>query len=128
MAKILIVDDDPSIRLLMAEILKRKGHIAVCAADAEAAVYLANTEHPAVAIVDLVMPGTGGMTLIMDSFRKVPNLAVVAMSGRIPMNTDSFSTFSENFGVACFLGKPFTVDQLLEAINHALASLSPVPA
>jgi two-component system nitrogen regulation response regulator GlnG len=128
MAKILIVDDDPSIRLLMAEILKRKGHTAVCAADAEAAVYLANTERPAVAIVDLVMPGTGGMTLIMDSFRKVPGLAVVAMSGRIPMNTDSFSTFSENFGVACFLGKPFTVDQVLEAIDRALASLAPVPA
>jgi len=127
MAKILIVDDDPSIRLLMAEILKRKGHSAFCAADAEAAVYLANTEHPPVAIVDLVMPGTGGMTLIMDSLRKIPGLAVIAMSGRIPMNTDSFSTFSENFGVTCFLGKPFTVDQVLEAVDRALASLAPVP-
>lgn len=125
MAKILVVDDDPSIRLLVSEILKRKGYSVICAADAESAVYLANNEHPLVAIVDLVMPGTGGMTLIMDSLRKIPGLAVVAMSGRIPMNTDSFSTFSENFGVASFLGKPFTVDQMLEAVDRALASLEP---
>ena len=73
-------------------------------------------------------------TSVVTAFRSIQGrfsfagLAVVAMSGRIPMNTDSFSTFSENFGVACFLGKPFTVDQVLEAIDRALASLAPVLA
>ena len=71
------------------------------------------------------MPGTGGMTLIMDSLRNFPGLSVIAMSGRIPMNTDSFSAFSSNFGVACFLGKPFTVDQVLEAVDRALTASVP---
>jgi two-component system response regulator (stage 0 sporulation protein F) len=121
MATILVVDDEPSIRKLIYEILTRKGHRVFVAADAEEAVYLATTEKPEVSIVDLVMPGTGGMTLIMDSFRRMPEMGVIAMSGRIPMGADAFSSFSEQFGVSCFLGKPFSVDQITEAVGKALA-------
>lgn len=93
------------------------------AADAEEAIYLASAERPDLAIVDLVMPGTGGMTLIMDSFRLIPGMAIVAMSGRIPMGTDAFASFSSQFGVGCFLGKPFTVEELDNAVEKALNSV-----
>ncbi len=119
MVKVLVVDDEPSIRVLVSEILVRKGYEVFQAADAGEAEQIALREKPQVAIVDLVMPGTGGMTLIMERLRAVPGLAIVAMSGRIPLGTDAFSSFSEQFGVACFLQKPFTVQELLEALGHA---------
>lgn len=119
MAKVLVVDDESSIRVLIAEILVRKGYEVFQAADADEAAQIALREKPQVAIVDLVMPGMGGMTLIMERLRVVPGLAIVAMSGRIPLGNDAFSSFSEQFGVACFLQKPFTVQELLEALGHA---------
>ena len=120
MSKVLVVDDESSIRLLISEILVRKGYEVFKAADAAEALRLAQSEKPEVAIVDLVMPGIGGMTLIMEKLRSVPGLSIVAMSGRIPLGTDAFTSFSEQFGVACFLQKPFTVQELLAAVERAL--------
>ena len=120
MPKVLVVDDEPSIRVLISEILVRKGYEVFKAADAVEALEIIRRESPEVAIVDLVMPGVGGMTLIMEKLRSIPGLAIVAMSGRIPLGTEAFSSFSEQFGVACFLQKPFTVQELLLAMGQAL--------
>lgn len=119
MPKVLVVDDESSIRVLISEILTRKGYEVFVAANADEAIEIAHKEEPEVALVDLVMPGVGGMTLIMEKLRGVPGLAIVAMSGRIPLGTDAFSSFSEQFGVACFLQKPFTVQELLAAMGQA---------
>jgi len=121
MATILVVDDEPSIVSLVSQLLTREGHRVVGATNAEEAVVRIEAETPDVAIVDLVMPGKGGMTLIMDELRKVPGLAIVAMSGRIPMGGDSFAAFSAQFGVSSFLLKPFSPADLAEAVNQALA-------
>ena len=66
------------------------------------------------------MPGKGGMTLIMDELRHVPDLGIVAMSGRIPLGGDSFASFSAQFGVSSFLLKPFSAADLQKAVNQAL--------
>ncbi len=125
MAKVLVVDDEASIRILISEILTRYGHTVITAADAEEAIYRAMSELPDVALVDLVMPGTGGMSLIMDTFHRLPAMSLIAMSGRIPMGNDAFSSFSEQFGVSCFLGKPFTVEELSASIDRALLGICP---
>jgi len=120
MATVLVVDDEESIVHLVSELLKREGYRVVGATGAEEAVASLAAEKPDVAIVDLVMPGKGGMTLIMDELRKVPGLGIVAMSGRIPMGGDSFAAFSSQFGVSSFLLKPFTPEDLAEAVKKAL--------
>jgi DNA-binding NtrC family response regulator len=122
MAKVLIVDDEVSIRLLLGELLSRRGDTVLMADDAESAVYLANSAHPDLAIVDLVLPGKGGMSLIMDNLHRITGLAIVAMSGRIPMGNDAFTAFSDQFGISCFLSKPFTVEELYLSIEKALSS------
>jgi DNA-binding NtrC family response regulator len=120
MATILVVDDEPSIVRLVSQLLTREGHRVVGAANAEEAVASLETARPDVAIVDLVMPGKGGMTLIMDDLRHVPDLGIVAMSGRIPLGGDSFASFSAQFGVSSFLLKPFSSADLAKAVNQAL--------
>lgn len=120
MATVLVVDDEESIVQLVSELLTREGYRVVGASGADEAVARLAIERPDVAIVDLVMPGRGGMTLIMDELRKVPGLGIVAMSGRIPMDGDSFAAFSSQFGVSSFLLKPFTRADLAEAVRQAL--------
>ena len=120
MGTILVVDDEPSIVRLISQLLTREGHRVVGAASAEEAVASLEAARPDVAIVDLVMPGKGGMTLIMDELRHVPGLGIVAMSGRIPLGGDSFASFSAQFGVSSFLLKPFSSADLEKAVNQAL--------
>ena len=120
MATVLVVDDEESIVQFVSELLRREGYRVIGASGAEEAVASLAAERPDVAIVDLVMPGKGGMTLIMDELRKVPGLGIVAMSGRIPLGGDSFAAFSSQFGVSSFLLKPFTPEDLAEAVRKAL--------
>ncbi len=119
MATILVVDDEEAIRDILSRILAPAGHRMIEAVDAETALAALEREKPEVAFVDLVMPGKGGLSLIMESLCKVPGLAVVAMSGRIPLQGDSLSGFSRQFGITCYLEKPFTPEAVREAVRKA---------
>lgn len=121
MALILVVDDEPSIVELIGKILERKGHRVMSASSADEALTVLERSKPEVALVDLVMPGKGGMTLIMENLRAMPGLGIIAMSGRIPLGTEGFAGFSAQFGVDCMLNKPFTPQELEASVERALA-------
>lgn len=121
MALILVVDDEAPIVELVAKILEKKGHSVVSAASADEALAVLDRSRPELALVDLVMPGKGGMTLIMENLRARPGLRVIAMSGRIPLGTEGFAGFSAQFGIDCMLNKPFTPQELEASVEKALA-------
>ena len=60
MGRILIVDDDPDIRTILADRLKSRGHEVSEAADGLRALELAARELPDVMLLDLDLPGVGG--------------------------------------------------------------------
>ncbi len=120
-ARILVVDDEPAILELLKRLLERNGHEVLVAQNADAAVAILRTSNPEIAIVDLVMPGKGGLTLIMENLASKPDLMVVAMSGRIPLGTDSVLGLGNAIGVSCYLPKPFTPEELEQAISTALS-------
>ena len=79
MSTILVVDDEPSIRELVARVLGRRGHrVIVCGSAPEA---LAVTEAIDLLLVDLVLPEMNGYDLTEALRRRSPNLPVVLMSG-----------------------------------------------
>lgn len=121
MSKILVVDDELSIRELLQRILERDGHEVLLAASASEALTLIDSFKPSLAIIDLVMPEKGGLTLIMESLRAIPGLALIAMSGRIPLGGDSMANLSLQFGISCVLPKPFTAAELKGVVERALA-------
>lgn len=57
--RVLVADDDPSLRLALTMILERRGHAVVAAADTDAARAHLDTDHPDVALVDAGMPRNG---------------------------------------------------------------------
>lgn len=61
MAKVLVADDDPSVRDLLGALLETKGHEAVTASDGQTALDLIRRETPDLAIVDIGMPHLDGM-------------------------------------------------------------------
>ena len=64
MAKILIVDDEPHILSALARFFERSGHDVLCAATGEEAVGIVQAEHPAVVLLDLLLPDVSGFDVL----------------------------------------------------------------
>lgn len=79
--RILIIDDDDSFRELLAEIVSRLGHAAVCAASGNEALELLGKQKINLVIVDYEIPGVSGAELIQAIQAGNPGLAVVIISG-----------------------------------------------
>jgi CheY-like chemotaxis protein len=82
MATILVVDDEPSIRQLVARILERQGHRVIVCGDGAAA--LAVTDALDLLVVDFVLPDINGQALTEQLRETRPGLPVILMSGYLP--------------------------------------------
>lgn len=120
MMRILVVDDVPVVRLVIAKALRRVGHDVAEAADgAEALRHLAAATVDVV-VTDVWMPGMDGIDLIRALAHSAPGVAVVAMSGGNPQATMSGSlSDAQSVGADVVIMKPIDKDELLAAVERA---------
>jgi two-component system nitrogen regulation response regulator NtrX len=117
MAKILIVDDEQSIRSTLAKILEDEGHrTAVCESGEEALAQAARDEFDLI-ILDLWLPGVDGMT-VLEKFRAAGAPPVIVISGHGNIETAVRAT---RLGAFDFLEKPLSLERVLLTIGHALS-------
>ncbi len=123
MARILIVDDDISIRVLLREILTEAGHKVEEASDGRAGLRAYRKMTPDLVITDILMPEKDGVELIMELKELAAAVRIVAMSGGGRGLDAVFNLrMAKDFGATCQLVKPFNRQQVLDAVNEALAS------
>ena len=120
MARVLVVDDEPAVRLVLVEMLESNGHAAAAADGAEAATTLRRESFDAL-VTDIVMPDVSGWDLIEIARQRVPPMAVVAISGggRF-LRQEAALKISEAFGADVTLLKPFNETQLINAVSMAM--------
>jgi two-component system, NtrC family, nitrogen regulation response regulator NtrX len=117
MAKILIVDDEASIRTTLANILEDEGHRTVlCESGEEAIAQFAREEYD-LAILDLWLPGVDGMN-VLERLRGSGAPPVIVISGHGNVDTAVRAT---RLGAYDFLEKPLSLERVLLTVNHALA-------
>jgi DNA-binding NtrC family response regulator len=124
MSKILVVEDDLSVSELVKTVLEGENYSVETAGSAEKAKELINSENPDLAMIDIILPGQGGMDLILDLHASNPNLGIILTSGKIDMTMSTFKVLAHQFGVISILPKPFTVEELLSTVNEAIAGLA----
>jgi DNA-binding NtrC family response regulator len=119
---ILVVDDEPSMRLLIEVVLKSQGWNTVCADGANEALdaLKAMPEPPEVVICDVLMPGLDGLELVRRMCSRLPALNVIFISGRL----SDVSWWPTDLREHRFLAKPFEKAQLITAVREALADTS----
>src|SRR5436309_8337709 len=116
MAKILIVDDEQSIRSTLAHILEDEGHRTVlCESGEEAIAQFARDEYD-LAILDLWLPGIDGMS-VLERMRSNSAPPVIVISGHGNVDTAVRAT---RLGAYDFLEKPLSLERVLLTVNHAL--------
>ena len=117
MAKILIVDDEQSIRTTLAKILEDEGHrTALCDSGEEALAQFARDEFDLI-VLDLWLPGVDGMT-VLERLRSAGAPPVIVISGHANIDTAVRAT---RLGAYDFLEKPLSLERVVLTINHALS-------
>ena len=116
--KILAIDDDPMILMLLADMLSPDYclQLAKCAADAEK---LITQNPPNLILLDIQMPGISGFQLLQNlkkssEYNRIP---VIIVSGHIEIE---FIILAEQNGASSVVAKPINKDELLEKIKIAL--------
>ncbi len=125
MANILVVEDDHSVAELIQTVLVSEQHSVKLASSAENSKKILESEPIDLAIIDIILPGQGGMDLILDLHAKYPNLAIILTSGKIDMSKSTFKVLAHQFGVISVLPKPFTVEELIATVNETLQGEKP---
>ena len=110
MARILIVDDDPTIRHLLDDVLRiDEGYETFQAADGQAAVEIAREEQPQVILMDLTLPvlsGEAAIRMLKDD-AQTRGIRIIAMSSGVNLRRHVDDLLADGL-----LGKPFDLDTL----------------
>jgi excisionase family DNA binding protein len=115
--RVLVVDDEASIRELLAKTLALAEYDVDTAPDGRAAIERLRLGRYDLLIADLKMPGLDGLSLIREARRLDADLPVIIITG---FSTESSAIEAINLGVSGYLTKPFRVPQVLAAAARAL--------
>ncbi len=120
MARILITDDEPSIRLLAGAILKASGHTVLEASSAREALRI-NEESPVdLVVTDLVMKEMDGTELLRRLRISHPQTRVIAVSG--DRHSTIYLNMAKLLGADRILAKPFPPEALATLVEQVLAA------
>lgn len=120
MARILVVDDEPTARELARQALQAGGHEVVEAADGNSGMDLLRSGGFALVVMDVMMPGRGGVETLIEIHRDFRSVKVIVVSGKIDVDSDAFRTLAQHFGASRILRKPFAAADLVAAVNSLL--------
>ncbi|MHC1570566.1 MAG: response regulator [Methermicoccaceae archaeon] len=115
--KILIVDDEPSIRSSLKMMLKEAGYTPAVASDGGEAIEKLEAEQFDVVLLDLVMEPVGGMDVLKMLHEHDPKCAVIVMTGFATIES-AISTLK--LGAYDYLLKPFKPDELFNIVKRAV--------
>jgi len=117
-ARILVVDDEENIRVLLDEILSEEGYDVTTAEDAEHARQARRAQSFDLTLLDIWMPDTDGISLLKEWAEGGSLGPVVMMSGHATIDTAVEAT---RLGALDFIEKPVSLSQLLRTVSKALA-------
>lgn len=118
MARVLIVDDDRSLRRALRMGLERRGHDVEEAGNGEEALVVQRHAPADVALLDVAMPVLGGLELATRLRRESPQTRIVIMSG-ILSTPAALAIVARRAGADDALVKPFAQSDLLRLVEQA---------
>ena len=116
MFRVLLVDDEPSLRLTLTEFLKRAGYDVIAAPDFPSAMMVGQGSYD-VAVIDINLPGRSGIELLHEINSRESYVPVIMITGE-----PNLSVFPEivRAGAYDFLPKPVVKEVLLKAVGRAI--------
>ena len=117
MAKVLIVDDERSIRETLSEFVKELGHEVFTAADAPEAIDVVDRSRPDVVVCDIVLPGPDGISVLEHIRRASIGAQVIMVTGEPTVETAADAVRQTAFD---YLAKPVSRNDIQDVVTRAL--------
>lgn len=116
MVKVLVVDDEEPLRRLLKKELARKGFLVDAADDGDAALKMLGEDVYDVVLVDIVMPGIDGISLIKKIKEDPDSPVVIVLTGKATVET---AVEAMKNGAFDYFTKPYKLDELIIVVNRA---------
>jgi len=124
MARILVIDDQESIRRIVRRALEQDGHQVMDASDGEMGMQVLARHGADVVITDIFMPGQDGILTLRQIRKQFPGLKVIVISGGDSTGMMDLRKDAELLGAVKSLQKPFTSRELVELVRSVLGPIS----
>jgi CheY-like chemotaxis protein len=123
--RILVVDDQPSIRGILETALSDAGADVWCVPDGPTAITLLETANPELILLDLAMPGMNGWQ-VLEALSGKPRTAGIPVV--LQTSAEDFPSFqrARRHGVAAFVNKPFRLAEVVETCRRILQGARPL--
>lgn len=120
MARILVIDDEDLVRMMLRETLEKAGHLVSEASDGGEGLRCFHEETIDLVITDLFMPEKEGLDFIREAKMDSPEAKIVAMTADHREGANTYLEMAEMFGAARTLFKPVERDELLGTVSELL--------
>jgi DNA-binding response OmpR family regulator len=120
---VLVVDDEPTVREVVASYLRRDGHDVVEAADGVAAVELVDSRRFDLVVLDMMLPGVNGLE-ILRRIRRLGDVPVIMLTARAE---EADRVAGLELGADDYVVKPFSPRELAARVNGVLRRAAPKP-
>lgn len=123
-ARVLVIDDEPTVREVVAGYLRRDGHEVSEAGDGDTALQLLVSVQPDLVILDMMLPGVNGLD-ILRTIRAAGDLPVIMLTARAD---ESDRVAGLELGADDYVVKPFSPRELAARVNGVLRRAVAKPA
>ena len=120
MNKILIIDDEHHILLMLKKMLERNGFEVDLAANGNEGLDLFKRSPSDLVITDIIMPEKEGLETIREMRRLRSDLKIIAMSGGGKVSADNYLEIAKIFGASKVMEKPFSQQEMVSAVKELL--------
>ncbi|MEW5726067.1 MAG: response regulator [Thermodesulfobacteriota bacterium] len=120
MARILVIDDDESLRKMLGQMLVKAGHEVRLARDGREGVLLFRQGPADLVITDILMPEKEGIETILELRREYPQVKILAISRGGTVDPGTYLNMARDLGADRTLGKPFSWSRLDEVLKELL--------
>ena len=120
MAKILVLDDEPSILLMIKKMLEKAGHEVEVALNGREGMILFEMNKPDLLITDIIMPEKEGLETIFELRRLHPDLKIIAISGGGRIGPDGYLPGAKLLGANAVFSKPLVPKEFINKVTELL--------
>jgi DNA-binding NtrC family response regulator len=114
--KVLLVDDEEDFVSTLSERLQLRNITTLVATDGEEALQIIDTDKPPVVVLDVLMPGMGGLDVLRQIKRSYPHIQVIILTGR---GSTKEGIKGMRLGAFDYLMKPVKIEMLMQKMNEA---------
>jgi DNA-binding response OmpR family regulator len=120
MARILVIDDEASIGIMIKRMLEKAGHEVEVATNGNEGLKLVSIFKPNLLITDIVMPEKEGLEIIFDLRKRDPKLKIIAISGGGRFQYEGYLTSAKHLGANKVYQKPLDLKEFMKGISEML--------